>query len=439
MSQSLKQSISLSQGIALYVGAVLGSGILILPGMTAGIAGSEALISWFIMILLSIPLAFTFAFLSMEFPSSGGVSTFANQAFGHYAGALVGWLFFIAGSAGQIIVSLTGGVYIAFAFHLPHDVAYIIAGILLIIAVLGNYLGLKTSGKVQLSIAGLTLLILLGTTLFAIPAIQPENIAIHLTEASIIPISQSAMLIFWSFFGWEAISSLAPEFKSPRKRNIMRSTWGAVVIVGVLYLGIAFAVIGTHSYTAGEQSVNQAMNNAALAQVVKKVVGVNGAWVAAIVAFTICLGTTNAFVASMSRLGYSLAHERLAPSWLDKINMKYATPGRAVLLVGSIAALGLTTSYIFGIGLDQLVFIPNSLAIATYVVGTAAGVKLIQKRMGKILAATACLLCLAAYPFIGSFIAVPVIVAGVCIGYVKWRGNKDKHRAGKPSSGHHQN
>lgn len=72
MSQPLKQTISVSQGVALYVGAVLGSGILILPGMTASIAGSNALVSWMIMVALSIPLACTFAFLSIEFPSSGG-------------------------------------------------------------------------------------------------------------------------------------------------------------------------------------------------------------------------------------------------------------------------------------------------------------------------------------------------------------------------------
>lgn len=93
LSQLLKRTISVPQGIALYVGAVLGSGILILPGMTAGIAGSNALVSWIIMILLSIPLACTFAFLSIDFPSSGGILTFANKAFGHYAGALTGWFF----------------------------------------------------------------------------------------------------------------------------------------------------------------------------------------------------------------------------------------------------------------------------------------------------------------------------------------------------------
>ncbi|MGR5965730.1 hypothetical protein ACT7DB_21715 [Bacillus cereus] len=48
--------------LLLYVGAVLGSGILILPGMTASVAEGNAIVSWLVMIALSIPLAFTFAF-----------------------------------------------------------------------------------------------------------------------------------------------------------------------------------------------------------------------------------------------------------------------------------------------------------------------------------------------------------------------------------------
>ncbi|CAM4379196.1 transporter [Bacillus manliponensis] len=421
MSQPLKQTISVSQGVALYVGAVLGSGILILPGMTASIAGSNALVSWMIMVALSIPLACTFAFLSIEFPSSGGILTFAKKAFGYYAGAISGWFFFIAGSVGQIIVALTGGTYIAFAFNLPHVAAYTIAAVLLIIAVIGNYMGLQTSGKVQLGLATLTLLILLGTSILALPTIAYENIKLDISKESVIPIGQSTMLIFWSFFGWEAISSLAPEFKQPRKRNIMKATWWAIIIIGVLYIGIAFAVIGTASYSVGTQTMDQAMNHAAIAQVVEKVVGVNGSIVTAILAFIICLGTNNAFIASMSRLGYSLARENLAPSWLNNINKKYETPSRAVFVVGVIALVGLFISFVFHISLEQLVFIPNSLAIATYIVGTAAGVKLITNTFGKVLALIACILCLAAYPFIGTFIMVPVVVAFVCLGYIVWK------------------
>ncbi|MGM0890336.1 MAG: APC family permease [Bacillota bacterium] len=430
MDKSLKQSISAPQGVALYVGAVLGSGILILPGMTGGIAGANALISWIIMILLSIPLACTFAFLSIDYPSAGGVATFANKAFGHYTGALVGWFFFIAGSIGQIIVSLTGGTYIVFAFQLPHYVAYIIAGVLLIISVMGNYFGLKTSGKMQLGIAALTLFILLATIFLAIPSIHYKNLIWNLGPSSISPIAQCIMLIFWSFFGWEAISSLAPEFKNPRRKNILISTVGAIIIVGILYIGIAFAVIGTNSYSTGTESINEAMNHASLSEVVKKGIGTNGSWATGILAFSICLGTLNAFVASMSRLGYSLAKDNIAPFWLSKVNEKYSTPGRAVLVVGGIAGVGLLTSYIFKIGLEQLVFIPNSLGIATYIVGAAAGVKLIKHLLGKIFAMLACTLCLIAYFFVGSFLLIPILVSVCCFSYLYIK-NKQTNKLAK--------
>ena len=47
------------------------------------------------MILLSIPLAFTFAFLSIEHPSAGGIATFAEKAFGKKIGAIIGWCFLL--------------------------------------------------------------------------------------------------------------------------------------------------------------------------------------------------------------------------------------------------------------------------------------------------------------------------------------------------------
>jgi amino acid efflux transporter len=427
MENNTKQTISIPKGISLYVGAVLGSGILILPGITGGIAGTNAILSWIIMVILSIPLAYTFAFLSIEYPSAGGISTFATQAFGRYAGVISGWFFFVAGSFGQIIVSLTGGVYISFAFNLPYFASYLIALFLLILAIIGNYFGLQTSSKIQLIIASLTFFILVSTIILSIPHIQFHQLKWSLTEQDIVPIGQSMMLIFWSFFGWEAISSLAPEFKKPRKRNILWSTWGAIIITGVIYIGISLAVIGTQSYIFGTSEVAEATNNASLAAVIKKVMGTNAAWIIGILAFTICLGTINAFLASISRLGYSLAHNKSAPKWLDYYDEKRSTPTCAVLLVGLIAIFGLAFSYIFSISLEKLVFIPNSLAIATYIVGTASGIKLLSSMIGKIAACISCLLCLIAYPFIGASITLPIGLFITCLIYITWRDKKEKH------------
>lgn len=53
------RSISLSQGVAMYIGAVLGSGILILPGFTAQAAGPASLFAWLLLSIVSVPIAYT--------------------------------------------------------------------------------------------------------------------------------------------------------------------------------------------------------------------------------------------------------------------------------------------------------------------------------------------------------------------------------------------
>ena len=118
------------------------------------------------------------------------------------------------------------------------------------------------------------------------------------------PILNASLLIFWSFFGWEAIASLAQNLKHLEKECYF-STGFAIIIIGILYIGIALSVIGTKSY-----HIN-ADNTTALVLVIKQTLGVQFAWVIGFVAFIICLGTTNAFIASMGRLGYSLGKKKL--------------------------------------------------------------------------------------------------------------------------------
>ncbi|MGE1108513.1 APC family permease [Bacillus wiedmannii] len=422
MSNHFDETISIKKGTALYVGAVLGSGILILPGMTASVAEGNAIVSWLIMILLSIPLAFTFAFLSIEYPSAGGIATFAEKAFGKNIGAIIGWCFFIAGSVGQIVVSMTGGMYIVKVFALSPYFSYVIAFIILSISIVFNLCGLKMSGLFQVCIGLLTFFILLITIISSLPYIEIKNINVHISMQEINPILEASLLIFWSFFGWEAIASLAPEFKSPRKRNIILSTGFAIVIIGVLYIGIALSVIGTKSY-----HIN-ADNTTALVLVMKQALGDQLAWIIGFVAFIICLGTTNAFIASIGRLGYSLGKEEVAPCYLAQINKKRETPTNAVKVVSFIAIIGLLISFVFHISIDKIVLIPNSLGIVTYIVGTAAGMKLIKNRLGKIFSIVAFTCCVVVYPFIGGVILIPVAVSFICLCYVRCSSRRKEYK-----------
>ncbi|HDR7981445.1 MULTISPECIES: APC family permease [Bacillus cereus group] len=418
MSNYFNETITIKKGTALYVGAVLGSGILILPGMTASVAEGNAIVSWLVMISLSIPLAFTFAFLSIEYPSAGGIATFSEKAFGKNIGAIIGWSFFIAGSVGQIVVSMTGGMYIVKVFALSSYFTYVIALLILSISIGFNLYGLKMSGLFQVCIGVLTFFILIVTIISSLPYIEMKNINIHFSMHEINPILNASLLIFWSFFGWEAIASLAPEFKTPRKRNVIFSTGFAIIIIGILYIGIALSVIGTKSY-----HIN-ADNTTALVLVIKQTLGVQFAWVIGFVAFIICLGTTNAFIASMGRLGYSLGKEEIAPRYLAHINEKRENPTNAVKVVGCIAIIGLLISFVFQISIENIVLIPNSLGIITYIVGAAAGMKLIKNKLGKVFSVVAFTCCIVVYPFIGGVILIPLAVSFICLYYLRFRNRR---------------
>ncbi len=78
------------QGASLYVGAVLGTGVIALPALAAEVAGPASLLAWLGMVALSVPLAATFAALGARYPDAGGVSTYVRLAFGPQAAAVVG-------------------------------------------------------------------------------------------------------------------------------------------------------------------------------------------------------------------------------------------------------------------------------------------------------------------------------------------------------------
>src|SRR3954471_7888077 len=104
------------QGSALYIGAVLGTGVVALPALAARAAGPASLIAWLALVLLSIPLAATFAALGARYPAAGGVSTYVRYAFGARASAVVGWCFYFAVPVGAPAASIFGGTYVAAAF-----------------------------------------------------------------------------------------------------------------------------------------------------------------------------------------------------------------------------------------------------------------------------------------------------------------------------------
>ncbi len=156
----LKKSITWIQGAALTIGAVLGSGILVLPAITAAMSGPASLISWLLMGLLSIPMVIAIGSMSSRFPDAGGMATYSRQAFGQRASQLTGVLILSAMPFGMPVTALIGAHYLGSVFAWSSGEIHLAAACLLLLAITLNYRGIELSGRTQVFVVSSILFIL---------------------------------------------------------------------------------------------------------------------------------------------------------------------------------------------------------------------------------------------------------------------------------------
>ena len=424
---ALSRSISLPQAVALYVSAVLGAGVLVLPGQAASMAGPASLVAWGFACVLGVPLAVMFAHLGRRFPNAGGISIYLQNAFGPFAGGVGGWWYFVAGSMGQTIVPLTGGYYVAEALGAGTGWGYVVAAVILTVAVTANCAGTRVSARAQVALAAGVGAILVLAIIAAIPrmhATQLYPFAPHGLEG----IGQAVIVLFFAFAGWEAVAHLAEEFRDS-DRDLVRATTAAIVIITVLYVGVAAAVVLTGTYGS------PAADRVAVGRLLAGAFGEGAGAAAAVAAVVISLGTTNAFVAAVSRLGYALARDHWLPTPVARTTAR-GTPIGGVLLVAAVAYTGLGLATVNRWGTEQLVVVPATLVVFVYLAAAAAGIRLLTG-VGRYCSIATVVLTLAVLPAALGHLLIPVIVTAVAAGYAlatKRRRSEDIGDAGPNAS-----
>ncbi|MGI3899300.1 MAG: APC family permease [Janthinobacterium lividum] len=413
----MSRTIGLWQAIALYLGAVVGAGVLVLPGAAASIAGPASMVSWCFDALLGIPLALTFGAMAGRYPDAGGVATFARRAFGADIAALVGWYYLVAAAVGEIIVPLAGSYYVADYVGLDRIGTYLLAAAILIVTVSANLRGLKVGGRLALGLSAAVALMLVVSALSAIPRAGGHwtPFAPHGWTA----VGAGAVFVFYAFFGWEVIAHLAEEFHDP-ERDVPKATAWSVAGVTLLYLGTAAAVIGTGTYGSPE------LDRTAVARVLAGGIGVGAGQVAGGMALLIALGTSNAYIAGASRLAYALARDNAFPQIFLILDAR-GIPRSAILFVGGFAIVGLLLSYLTGLDIQRILIVPNVLGIATYVIGMAAGVRLLDG-LQRVFAGIGTLLCAALLPFAGWALLWLLAIGSVAVTVARLRRCKAAHR-----------
>jgi amino acid efflux transporter len=377
---------------ALYVGAVLGPGVLLIPSLAAEVAGPASIIAWVALLLLSVPLAITFAALGVRFPEAGGTASYARAAFGPRTGVVTGWWFLAGVVIGAPAVALIGGYYVADLLGAGQTGAIAGAAAMIAVVIAANVAGVRTTARLQLAFTGVLAALLVVAVVTALPESRSEHwtpFAPHGWAA----VGTAASLLMFSFIGWEAVSHLAGELRDPR-RQLPRAIFAALVVVVALYLGLAVATLGVLG--------SGAPSSVPLADLMEAGLGAPGRTATAVLAVMLTIGTMNAYVAAAVQLSGALAREGGSARRLGR-------PPVALGALGAVSAALLALLAADVLGTEDLVHASGAAFVAVYVSATAAGVRLLRGG-ARWAAGIAFAAVVVVFAFAGAFVAVPAAI-----------------------------
>ncbi len=231
-TQQLKKTLSVTQATGLGITIVVGSGLLLLPGLAYQQAGGASLYVWILCAMLVAPLLVIFSALGTKFPTAGGVAGFMQNAFSrHFAGATEMMLIGTFG-LGIPAIALTGSYYLNTLLPMAWQSEWttLITSLLLIATAYSvNDFGAKISGNIQRALAIFLILALFFIPLFAL-ALSEQSLGSGITAPLQVEAGKVLPLlgmVFFAFTGWEMLAFTIEEYKN--RKEIIRSRWRSVL------------------------------------------------------------------------------------------------------------------------------------------------------------------------------------------------------------------
>lgn len=385
----LRPTLSWWHLIALGVGAIVGTGIYTLVGVGADLAGPGVILSFLIAGLVCACAALCYAEVAAAIPASGSAYTYSYVVIGELVAWFIGWSLileyslvvsavavgwsgyvngFLAGLGMNPPAAVTAGPEAGGVINLP--------AIAIVLAVTGMLAkGTRESATVNAVLVVMKISALLLFVLFALPHFDPARFEpflpygflAHEADGAQRGVMAAAAIIFFAFYGFDAISTAAEEAKNPG-RDLPIGIIGSMLVCTVLYVGIAAVAIGSMPYTAFAESTEP------LALILREI---GEGWIAAIigVAAIVALPTVIlAFLFGQSRVFFVMARDGLLPRSLARIDPRSGTPIRITLVTALLVAA------LAGFApLDAIAALANAGTLAAFV-AVAACMLLMRRR-----------------------------------------------------------
>ncbi len=343
---------------ALYIGALLGPGLLLLPGLAASLAGPASVLAWLGLLAVSGLLAWVFSSLGARFPGRGGAAGYAAAGLGDRAGRAVAWCFVAGVVLGAPVVCLIGGAYVAELVGGGRNRTVLVAAVLLLVVVALTLGGARTTTGAQLALVAVLVVLVALAVAGSAPHARLANwhpFAPHGWSS----IGSAASVLMLSFVGWEAIAPLTARLRNPG-RQLPRVIGAAFAVTSTVYLALSVATVAVLGPHAG--------GAVPLAALLRLAIGPLGTFVAALAAIALTLAATNAYLSGAGELLAELREHRGAePARAGRLQAGIAVTG--MVLLAAVAAHLVSTV--------QLVALPTTLFLTVYLGCTISAAKIL--------------------------------------------------------------
>jgi APA family basic amino acid/polyamine antiporter len=338
MKNDLERDLGLYATITISMGAMIGSGIFVLPALGLKKAGPAVILAYILAGLVVLPAALSKAEMATAMPESGGTYLYIDRAMGPLAGTVAGigaW-FSLVFKSSFALVGL--GAYLLLLVPLSDGLVKAVALVLATLIVVLNVVGTEQSGKAQSIIVTGVVVALVAYVLNAGIAVEPARFQ-GFTAKGADGVVTAAAFVFVSYAGVTKIASVAEEIENP-DRNLPLGILVSMGVMMLLYTLVVAAVVGLNDPTVLSTSgPGGSPSLTPMADGASQLFGGFGVAVISVVAILALTSMANAGVLASSRFPLAMSRDSLAPSQLARVSKRFQTPLNAIVLTGGLLLL----------------------------------------------------------------------------------------------------
>ncbi len=328
----LKKELTFIDIFSVASGAMISSGLFILPGLAYAQCGPAVVVSYFLAGLLAVTGMLSQAELVSAMPKAGGTYFYVVRSMGPAMGTIDGLITWFSLSL-KSVFALVGMA--AFTVLLVNININIIAFVFTILFVFINIIGIKEAGRLQVFMVFALISVLIFYIVRGLPFVKVSNFEPFI-RGEWKSVFSTAGFVFVSYGGLLKVASIAEETKEPA-RVVPLGMIFSLLVVSVLYFLVVFVTTGV----LGELLSKSAYTLTPISDAAGIFMGKGGRVILGIAAILAFISTANAGVMAASRYPLALSRDGLLPSFMGKINRRFKTPHIAIIFTGLFMIMAL--------------------------------------------------------------------------------------------------